>query len=106
MSGDRSVPYAVSYSDRVRERMLELADEARARGDGPAYAAAAGEFHRRLTIYPQFGDPLFDLQSHPGHVRLGVVPPLTMRYAVFEERRLVLVAAVPVLLRRADPAAG
>ncbi len=90
----------MSYSGRVRERLLELADEAGRRGDGPAYAAAVEEFDRRLHLYPQFGDPLSDLVAHQGHVRLGVVPPLAMRYAVLEEQRLVFVAAPPVLLPR------
>ncbi|MFO0797376.1 MAG: hypothetical protein U0804_07845 [Gemmataceae bacterium] len=92
--------YQVSYSERVRERLLELADEARRRGDGPQFAAAFREFHRRLCVYPQFGDPLTDLRGHPGHVRLGIVSPLAMRYGVFEEQRQVFVAAMPVLLQR------
>jgi hypothetical protein len=90
--------YVVSYSVRVRERLLELSDEARQRGDGPSFAAAFREFHRRLCVYPQFGDPLSDLSMHTGQVRLGVVPPLAMRYGVFEEHRQVFVVAMPVLL--------
>lgn len=98
MSEAGTAPYRVSYSNWVRERLLELADEARRRGDGPLFVAAVEEFHRRLCIYPQFGDPLLDLHGHPGQVRLGVVPPLAMRYAVLEEQRLVFVGAPPVLL--------
>ena len=59
---------------------------------------ALREFDRRLRIYPQFGDPLIDLLAEAGQVRIGVVPPLAMRYGVLEERRIVLVAAPPVLL--------
>ncbi len=51
-------------------------------------------------MYPQFGDPLVDLLAEAGQVRLGVVPPLAMRYGVLEERRMVLVAALPVLMPR------
>jgi hypothetical protein len=91
-------PYRVSYSGRARQRILELAAVARARGDGEQFLAALREFDRRLHIYPQFGDPLTDLLAEAGQVRLGTVPPLAMRYGVLEERRVVLVAAPPVLL--------
>lgn len=97
-AGDEPVPYRVSYSVRVQERLLELAAAARARGDGAEFVAALLEFDRRLHIDPQFGDPLIDLLAAVGQVRLGTVPPLAMRYAVFEERRQVFVAALPVLM--------
>ncbi len=98
MSGP--TPYRVIYSEYVRDRLGELADAAKARGDGPEFAAAYREFHRRLCLYPQFGDPLIDLRAEVGHVRLGTVPPLAMRYAVLEDRRAVFVAAPPVLLAK------
>ena len=96
--GDGPVPYRVSYSARARERLVELAAVARARGDGEAFVAALREFDHRLRVYPQFGDPLIDLLAEAGQVRLGAVPPLAMRYGVLEDRRQVLVAALPVLL--------
>ena len=34
--------YRVSYSGRVRQRLVELGAEARARGDGEAFLAALG----------------------------------------------------------------
>jgi hypothetical protein len=43
-------PYRVSYSERVRQRLLALADIARQRGDGEAFVAALKEFHRRLCV--------------------------------------------------------
>ncbi len=97
-AGGGPAPYHVSYSARVRERLVELAAEARSRGDGEEFVVALREFDRRLRVYPQFGDPLVDLLAEAGQVRLGTVPPLAMRYGVFEERRLVLVAALPVML--------
>jgi hypothetical protein len=97
---DSPVPYQVSYSAAVRERLQDLATVARARGDGEQFLAALREFDRRLRVYPQFGDPLIDLTAEAGQVRLGAVPPLAMRYGVVEERRLVMVAAPPVLLPR------
>ena len=92
------VPYRVAYSERVRQRLLALADIARERGDGEAFVAAVKEFHRRLCLYPQFGEPLSDLTQELGQVWLGVVRPLAMRYGVFDERRVVMVVEIPVLL--------
>jgi len=97
------MPYQVVYSERVRQRLLALADAARERGDGDAFLAALKEFHRRLCLYPQFGEPLIDLTQELGQVWIGIVRPLAMRYGVFDERRVVMVAAIPVLLPRSEP---
>ena len=43
------IPYRVVYSQRVRQRLLALADVARERGDGEAFVAALKEFHRRRS---------------------------------------------------------
>ena len=91
-------PYQVSLSGRVYDRLWQLAAVARERGDGEAFLAALREFHRRLRVYPQFGDPLIDLRHEAGQIRIGIVPPLAMRYGVLEERRQVFVTALPVLL--------
>jgi hypothetical protein len=97
------VPYTVDYSDLVRQHLRVLASEAYARGDGPAFAAALTEFHRRLVLYPQFGDPLYDLTAETGQIYIGVIPPITMRYGVFEDRRLVICGALPTLMPMARP---
>jgi hypothetical protein len=104
MTSDESPParYRVIFSQRVRQRLLELADAARQRGDGLQFVAAVKEFERRLRVYPQFGDPLWDLQQHEGQIRLGIVPPLAMRYGVLEGSKQVLVVALPVLLANAS----
>jgi len=91
-------PYRVGYSERVRQRLLALADIARERGDGEAFLAALKEFHRRLAIYPQFGEPLIDLTRESGQIWLGIVRPLAMRYGVFDESRVVSVGGIPILL--------
>lgn len=97
--------YHVTYSARVIESLKASAARARARGDGEAFLAALREFDRRLHIYPQFGDPLSDLQQEEGHVRVGTIPPLVMRYGVLEERREVFVSALPALMAK-SPASG
>jgi hypothetical protein len=92
------VLYRVVYSERVRQRLKVLAADATQRGDGEQFAAALKEFHRRLCIYPQFGDPFIDLTTEPGQIYNGIVRPLAMRYGVHEDRRLVMVGDLPVLL--------
>jgi hypothetical protein len=100
------VPYRVVYSERVRRRLLALADVARERGDGDAFVTAVKEIHRRLRLYPQFGEPLFDLTQEAGQVWLGIVRPLSMRYGVLDNRRVVMVSELPVLLPRSDSQDG
>ena len=78
--------------------MRSLAARAIERGDGEAFLAAVKEFHRRLCIYSQFGDPLIDLTHEPGQICIGILRPLSMRYGLYELRRLVLVVEPPVLL--------
>ena len=75
-------PYQVVYAERVRRRLLSLAEVARDRGDGEAFVAALKEFHRRLCIYPQFGDPLTDLKRED-FLRILTEPKhaLTRQYA-------------------------
>jgi hypothetical protein len=87
----------------VRQRLLQLADLARERGDGETFVSALKEFHRRLCVYPQFGEPLVDLTKESGQVWIGTVRPLAMRYGVFDDRRMVMVAALPVLLAKSAP---
>lgn len=38
-----------------------------------------------------------DLSRQSGRIWIATVPPVTMRYAVFEELRLAAIAALPVL---------
>ena len=95
--------YKVVFSDIVQQRLRELSTEAIARGDGPAFAAALKEFFARLAVYPQFGDPLSDLVLGEGQLRLGIIRPLSMRYGVHEDKRIVFCGILPVLLPMDKP---
>jgi hypothetical protein len=97
------VRYTVEYSDLVLRQFRLLGAEAYTRGDGPVFAAALREFHRRLELFPQFGDPIIDLIVEEGQIRLGIIRPLSMRYGVYEESRLVICGALPVLLPMDKP---
>lgn len=104
MNPDAPQPYQLSLSGRVFDKVRELAAVAAARDDGEAFLAALREFKRRLRVYPQFGDPLIDLLAQVGQIRLGIVPPLVMQYAVFEEQRQVFLTALPVLMPKSASA--
>lgn len=91
-------PYRVDYSGAVLQHLRLLARRAAARGDGPAFTAALKEFDRLLRLYPQFGDQQIDLVVGGGQIRLGIIRPLSMRFGVNEEKRVVFCTSPPVLL--------
>jgi hypothetical protein len=95
---DTPIPYRVSYSQAAREAILAFGSRARASGQGTSFVGAVKELDRLLHLYPQFGEPLNDLALEAGQVYRASVPPLVVRYAVYEERRLVILAAPPLLL--------
>jgi hypothetical protein len=82
------------FSEWARQSIRERA--ARARGVGQQVLEAVKEIDRLLRLYPQFGDPLADLAHEVGQSWVGTIRPLVVRYAVYEERRQVIVA-VPLL---------
>ena len=84
----------------MQDILVQLGQIAKSRGDGELFVTSLTDFHQRLRLYPQFGDPLMDLLASAGQIRLGVVFPLVMRYAVHEDRRTIFVGAVPVLFPR------
>jgi hypothetical protein len=100
MSGspEGSTTYTVVYSGLVRDRLRELLGRAIAAGRDAEFVAALSELNRRLHVYPQFGEPSVDLKHELGQIWRGTVPPLVVRYAILEERRIVFVAQPPALL--------
>ncbi len=89
------VPYRVAYSGRVRNEWRGLIARARSRGLHQQVLAAARMIDTRLRIYPQFGDPLRDLELEPARVWIGCVAPLVVQYVLDDERRTVMVV-VPI----------
>lgn len=98
IEGDGPLPYHVRNSERVITRLKALGQSARERGDGGTYVEALVELDRLLHLFPQFGEPLVDLVGQSGQIWIGTVAPLSMRYAVLDELRIVMVAIPPVLL--------
>ncbi len=84
-------PYRVSYSEAVQTELLHLIARAHQAGLAQQVLLTIKKFDDRLRVYPQFGEPLQDLHHPPGCIWLATIRPLTLRYAVFEDLRLVIV---------------
>lgn len=95
-------PYHVSYSGRVRDALVALLARAGAAGHGAAALAAVQQIDYRLKVYPQFGEPLRDLNM-PGETDwIGTVDPLVVEYIIDEPHHAVFVI-VPI---KAIPGCG
>jgi hypothetical protein len=92
-------PYRLEYAGRVHDEFAGLIARAKVHNRHRPLLAAARKMDYRLRVYPQFGQPLRDLAAGAGQEWLGVVPPLVVRYVIFEDRRLVSVVFPMQLLR-------
>lgn len=90
-TSNSSIRYRISYSEFVRSELEKLIARAKERGLESQVRAAAREMDRRLHVFPQFGDPLADLSLAPGELRIGTIPPLVLRYAIYDDKRVVIV---------------
>jgi len=90
--------YEVSYAPRVLDaiRRMLLRNPART----AELVAALRELEYRLRIYPQFGQPLWDLSVPPAQLWIGVVAPLVLHYVLDESRRHVTVVRELMVLPR------
>lgn len=90
-ASDEPIRYLVSYSQRVLDEVKALLARAHKRGKGQELLAAIKVIHQRLSVYPQFGEPLRDFSMHSLQMWIATVPPLVVKYVLDEERRQVLV---------------
>ncbi len=95
----KPTPYKVAYSEAVRSEARRLIAVAATPEEARRIIAAFRSIDHRLRIFPQFGEPLLDLKHETGRMWIGVIDPVVIRYAVFEERRLVMVGILPELLQ-------
>lgn len=86
----------------MRIELRSLAAAARKSGADAQFLTALKEIDKRLHIYPQFGQPLCNMKLEQVQIWIGVVPPLVVRYALDDGRRLVMVATPFLLLPRSD----
>ena len=85
--------YEVTFSGRVIDALRELI--ARNPAHRSQLVTVLREIEHRLQIYPQFGQPLWDLVVDPAQLWIGVVPPLVIHYILDEAQRRVMVASPP-----------
>jgi hypothetical protein len=84
-------PYELSYSGKVRDELAALIARATVNGRDQSLLTALRNLEYRLRVYPQFGQPLRDSTAESAQEWLGVVPPLVVRYIIYEDQRLVCV---------------
>jgi len=89
--GDQPTRYRVVYSERVRSALRLLLARADAVDMRQVVAAAVREIDARLQIYPQFGEPLRDMETEGETLWVGAVEPLVVHYVLDDPRRLVFV---------------
>ena len=75
-------------------------------GAGALKAAHPSDGERIVPSRIYVAPPDHHMLIEPGQVRIGIVRPLSMRYAVLDSRRLVMVGALPVLLPKAEDQAS
>jgi hypothetical protein len=92
--------FRVSYSGTVRAQLRQLVEEA-ARQDphfaGAALAAAKTIDARLRAAARDFGDPHFSLKALELDIRVAVVQPLAVTYAVHQREGIVFVQRFTLL---------
>src|SRR5262245_32565141 len=86
---DPPVLYRLVISDLVIAELRALLARAKQCGLADEVKTALTTLQERLQVYPQFGQPLIDLQHEQAQTMVAVVPPLYVRYAIYETRREV-----------------
>ena len=90
--------FQLDISGAIVEALKELQRQASLQGRGKAFLTAfrkAVERLRRDAV--QFGEPLYRLPALRLQVRLAVVSPLVLYFAVHEDRPLVFFKSVKLL---------
>jgi hypothetical protein len=82
-------PYDLIYSGLVHDEFAALLARAKRRGKHRPLAEAAKIIDYRLRVYPQFGEPIRDSAYGSAKEWTAIVPPVFVRYVLFEERRVV-----------------
>lgn len=90
--------YDVQFSQHVLEHVRELVH--RNPEHSAELIASLREFTQRLRVYPQFGEPIWDLSVTGSTVWIGVVAPLVLHYVLDELHRRVIVVRRPQPLPR------
>jgi hypothetical protein len=83
--------YRIILSGRVSAEAKALFNRAADVGRGPQILNAFKEVHHLLSVYPQFGEPLKDLNVLGATIYTLAVPPLVIQYIIDETARTVFI---------------
>ena len=87
--------YEVLCSLAIAQQIKALQEEASAQGRGAQFLRALRSIARHLTYDPNsFGEALYRLPALRTDVRIGVVLPLSIDFAVSEERQIVFIKSI------------
>jgi hypothetical protein len=93
--------YQVDASGVIRSALRALHRLALQQGRGEAVTRAFRQIIRRLERDPlHFGEPAFPLPSLRMQVRTASIRPLTIHFAVCEDRRFVIIKGLKLLAAR------
>ena len=85
-------PYQVALSGAIRELLVQLHESAAADGRRDEFLAALRNIDARLRTDPAtFGEEVFDLLALQLTVRVGIVLPLAVEFAVYPQQRFVYI---------------
>lgn len=85
-------PFRVPITGALRERLIQIGEEARAAGLHKQFLASIRMVSDRLRFNPlQFGEEIFDLKALKLTVRVGVALPVAVEFGVYLEQHLVIV---------------
>ena len=84
--------YDVPISGAIRELLIRLHDTAAANGQRDDFLSALRTISTRLKTDPNtFGEELFDLKVLRLTVKMGLVLPLSVEFAVYQKQRSVFI---------------
>jgi hypothetical protein len=97
-----SARFSVVYSGKIRQRIEDLAAEAKSKGRSAAFAKALAQIIRKLESDPlDFGEPKNYLTNLKMTVHSAALGPLYVRFGVREDLGLVFLVKIEWL--SADP---
>jgi len=95
-NGER--PYELSYSEVVQKAFEDCQRRASSEGRGREFLEATAAVFQRLQFDPTaFGEPLYRLVHMRLQVRTAAVGPLSVVFAVSDDRPVVYLKAVELL---------
>jgi hypothetical protein len=103
ISGNGERPFQVGFSQAIAELIRKLQRQASREGRGGEFIISLRRTVERLQNSPRsFGEPLYRLPALRMQVRCGVIGPLSIDFAICEDRPLLFIMAVKLLSRKSS----